>query len=429
MTATFRIPGIIVRDHTFHVPLDYDAPSGPQISVFAREVVAVDKQNVDLPWLVFLQGGPGGKSPRPTGAHGWIGRALQEYRVLLLDQRGTGRSTPVNRQSLARLASPQAQADYLMHFRADSIVRDAETIRERLLGPDQRWSILGQSFGGFCALTYLSFAPHGLNEAFITGGLAPLTRSADEVYRKTYQRVRTQNQRYFERYPQDQARAQEIVAYLIANDVRLPNGDRLTPRRFQTLGLALGMSDGFEQIHYLLDEAFIEGPNGPELSDTFLYGAMAELSFADRPLFAVLHEAIYCQGSAARHAAERVRAEYPEFEPSPNQPLLFTGEMIYPWLFEEDSTLQPFREAYELLSSYNDWPPLYDPAQLRENQVPVAAVIYADDMYVEREFSEETAQAIANCRYWLTNEYQHNGLRADGETILSRLIGMVRGEI
>jgi hypothetical protein len=49
-------------------------------------------------------------------------------------------------------------------------------------------------------------------------------------------------------------------------------------------------------------------------------------------------------------------------------------------------------------------------------------------MYVERQFSEETAQTVANCRIWLTNEYQHNGLRADGETILGRLISMVRGE-
>jgi hypothetical protein len=57
--------------------------------------------------------------------------------------------------------------------RADSIVADAELVRKALLavpassasgsgsGSDGRWSILGQSFGGFCALTYLSMAPQG----------------------------------------------------------------------------------------------------------------------------------------------------------------------------------------------------------------------------------------------------------------------------
>ena len=54
--------------------------------------------------------------------------------MLLLDQRGTGRSTPLTFQTLATLGSPQAQADYLKHFRADSIVRDAELIRRELLG-------------------------------------------------------------------------------------------------------------------------------------------------------------------------------------------------------------------------------------------------------------------------------------------------------
>jgi hypothetical protein len=102
--------------------------------------------------------------------------------------------------------------------------------------------------------------------------------------------------------------------------------------------------------------------------------------------------------------------------------------MIYPWLFEEDSALQPLREASEILARHDGWPRLYDAERLRANRVPVAAAIYADDMYVERTFSEETAQAIGNCRYWLTNEFQHNGLRADGTTVLGRLIELARGE-
>ena len=55
--------------------------------------------------------------------------------------------------------TPEAQAAYLTHFRADSIVRDAELIRAEL-GVD-RWSVLGQSFGGFTSMTYLSIAPGG----------------------------------------------------------------------------------------------------------------------------------------------------------------------------------------------------------------------------------------------------------------------------
>jgi hypothetical protein len=59
----------------------------------------------------------------------------------------------------------------------------------------------------------------------------------------------------------------------------------------------------------------------------------------------------------------------------------------------------------------------------------VAAAIYADDPYVEREFSEETAGLIRGMRPWITNEYDHNGLRAEGGRILGRLIDLARGRI
>src|SRR5204863_1360937 len=110
----------------------------------AREVA--DPDGLDRPLLLFLQGGPGHEAARPTSnpsGPAWLGRALQDFRVVLLDQRGTGRSTPVG--ALAGRA-PREQADYLTHFRADAIVRDAECLRRSLNA--ERWSVLGQSFGG-----------------------------------------------------------------------------------------------------------------------------------------------------------------------------------------------------------------------------------------------------------------------------------------
>ena len=64
---------------------------------------------------------------------------------------------------------------------------------------------------------------------------------------------------------------------------------------------------------------------------------------------------------------------------------------------------------------------------LRANTVPTAAAIYTEDLYVERAFSEETAAMVPNLHAWVTSEYDHNGLRADGERILARLIDLVRG--
>lgn len=402
------LPGMVVIEHSFDVPLDHGDPAGDQITVFARELAAPAGR--DRPFLVYLQGGPGFEAVRPTrkpNVPQWVDRALEDYRVLMLDQRGTGRSTPVGTPPGH---TPQEQADYLAHFRADSIVRDAEWVRRELGG--EPWSVLGQSFGGLCVTTYLSLAPDGLREAFITGGLPALGPRIDEVYAHTYARVFERNRRYYKRYPRDRDRVLRLHELVERGGVHLPSGDRLTWRRFRQLGLGLGMSDGAEELHYLLEL--------PPDSPAFLHDVERAMGFARNPLYAVLHEACWADGGATRWSAERMLPA--EFE----SPDLFTGEHVYPWMFEDYGALAPLRDAANLLAE-REWPRLYDPEVLRTNAVPTAAAIYADDMYVERSFSEETAGLISGLRPWITNEYQHNGLRVDGGRILGRLIELARG--
>jgi pimeloyl-ACP methyl ester carboxylesterase len=426
---SFRQPGTVLTDHVFEVPLDHTDPGGAQITVYAREVIAADtaaRRDGDLPWLCFLQGGPGQQSPRPNGRDSWLDRALQDYRVLLLDQRGTGRSTPANRRTLAGLATPQAQADYLTHFRADSIVADAELIRRKLTG-GAPWSVLGQSFGGFCAVSYLSRAPDGLAEVFITGGLPGLETSPDDVYLATYPLVAAKNAAHYDRYPADAEQARRIATYLLSHDVRLPSGAPLTAAAFQALGTGLGMAWGSHELHYLLEAAF----EGDEIGDDFRYRADALLSFARGPLYAVLHEACYAQRTATRWSAHRIRQKFPAFSAEAaidrGDPVLFTGEMIYPWMFRSDPVLRPLAEAAEILAEHDSWPMLYDPARLSANEVPVAAAVYYDDMYVPQQHSVQTAARIRGIRRWVTSEYEHDGLRLSRGAVLDRLIGMVHG--
>jgi len=421
--------GTVLTDHVFEVPLDHSDPGGEQISVFAREVVATEHRSAgarDLPWLLFLQGGPGRAAPRPSGRESWLDRALRDYRVLLLDQRGTGRSTPATWRTLARRGGPAEQARYLTLFRADSIVADAELIRRRLAG-GRPWSVLGQSFGGFCAVTYLSQAPEGLAEVLIAGGLPGLDATPDEVYLAAYPAVAAKNAAHYERYPQDAELARRIARHLAGHEVLLPSGMPLDVAAFQALGIGLGMADGSDRLHYLLESALEDG----EIGDDFRYQAQAALTFARGPLYAVLHEACYAQGAATRWAAQRMRARFSEFDPAAalggDAPVLFTGEMIYPWMFRADPVLRPLAEAAGLLAEHEGWPALYDPARLAANEVPAAAVIYHDDMYVPRRFSLRTAAAIRGLRRWVTSEYEHDGLRASGGAVLDRLIGLVRG--
>jgi pimeloyl-ACP methyl ester carboxylesterase len=430
-----RQPGTIVTDHVLPVPLDHAAPDGEQIDVFVRQVVAAGKGSERLPWLLFLQGGPGNRGPRPLGRDSWLSRALDDYRVLLLDQRGTGRSTPANRQTLPTRGDAAAQAEYLSHFRADSIVRDCEAVRRRLLGDDEPWTVLGQSFGGFCAVTYLSFAPQALSEVLITGGLPGLRTTPVEVYRAAYPRIQRKNAAHYARYPEDVATVRDIVRHLRDRPSVLPGGGLLTPPAFQSLGLMLGSGTGSHTLHYLVEDAFVTGPAGRVLSDAFLSEVQGHLSFAGSPLYAVLHEASYGQASASaqgtRWAAETVRPEFPAFDAEialdGDAPVLFTGETIHPWMFETDPALAPLRETAELVAQREQWPDLYDPDRLARNEVPVAAAVYHDDMYVDTADSLATARAIRGLRTWVTDEYEHDGLRVSDGRVLDRLVQLVRG--
>jgi pimeloyl-ACP methyl ester carboxylesterase len=418
---SFIDAGLHYTPYTFTVPLDYQDDSKGNIKVFARSVCLAGDEDPTKPWLVYLQGGPGFPSPRPNGNSGWIKRALQEYRVLLLDQRGTGNSSVINHQTLAHLTAQQ-QAEYLSHFRADNIVRDAEFIRQAF--GVEKWAILGQSFGGFCSLTYLSLFPDSLRQSYITGGVPSVSRHPDDVYEATFKRTMDKNQAFFQQFPKAQQLCQNIANHLLENEEFLPNGQRFTVEQFQQIGINFGVSDTFLPTYYWLESALIDVNGKPQLRYEFLSDMLAQQNFQTNPIYAILHESIYCQGFASNWSAHRVRQSHQAFNYEKGQPFYFTGEMVFPWMFDQYVNLKPLKEAAEILASKNDWPALYDEKQLATNKVPVSCAVYADDMFVEMDISRETLSLMPNSKAWITNEYEHNGLRADGERILDTLIAM-----
>lgn len=422
-----KMPGFNYIKHNFVVPLAYGkglSQAGSEtINVFARELYLPEYQDSreNLPFLVFFQGGPGFESPRPLALDGWIKRALQEYRVLLLDQRGVGNSSAISLEGLLKLSDYKERTAYLSNFRADSIVKDSEMIRRALIG-DSKWTTLGQSFGGFITTTYLSFFPEGLEKCFITGGLPPLASNPDEVYRALYPRVIEKNALYRELFPEDHTVVKAIVQHLLNHKEELSTGEILSARRFLGAGLNFGYkSGGFDSLHYLLERAF----EGDRLSYYFKRNFENLLTFNTNIIYAILHEAIYCQGEASNWSAERLLPEFPQFDLASSQPL-FTGEMIYRFMFDEYACLKPLKDTAQALAEKSDWPNLYDREALKRNQVPVAACLYYDDMYVDRALSLACAATISGAKTWITNEYEHDGLRRDGENILNKLITMVK---
>jgi proline iminopeptidase len=98
---------------------------------------------------LFLHGGPGaGCSPN----HARFMDA-SKYRIVLLDQRGSGQSTPLG----------EVQKNTLLH-----LVQDCETLRKEL-GID-RWDLLlGGSWGSTLALAYAQEFPHSVRSLVLRG--------------------------------------------------------------------------------------------------------------------------------------------------------------------------------------------------------------------------------------------------------------------
>ena len=309
LLTSYYLPGLAVEDHAIDVPLDWrgtspsrlagvpSAPSSPLVEASAAEKcdpafegrslrlfyrVVCSPENVgrDLPYLVFLQGGPGGAGPRLTSptSDGWVAEAVRHFRVILPDQRGTGRSSRVDCATIACEGDAAAQARFLKRFLAPSIVRDFEYLRLTQF-EGRRWTTLGQSYGGFITLAYLSLFPEAISTSFTCGGIPHVPASASEVYAHTFPRMERKTRQFYERYPGDVERVAAIADLADAGGIVLPDGSPLTVERLQLLGSDFGMKPSFERMHWLLDTAFEDGDGAlasgePILSDAFLMGVL-----------------------------------------------------------------------------------------------------------------------------------------------------------
>ncbi|RSX55822.1 proline iminopeptidase [Bifidobacterium dolichotidis] len=449
-TAGYWVPGLHIEESSIKVPLNWagNTPGqnveGRTIDLFYRVVDAPEHVGANLPFLMFLQGGPGGASPRPMSptSDGWIAEAVKHFHVILPDQRGTGRSTAVDGRTVQSMSGQDA-AQLLKMFLADSIIRDFEHLRLTKFG-GRKLVTLGQSYGGFLTLTWLSLFPNSLAACFTTGGIPHVPADAEETYEYTVPTMQRKTEQYYERYPQDRERVAAVADIITAaseqgSALQLPNGDELTVPRLQTVGQCLGMKPSFETLHWLFDTAFRAGagdvPNigsagsaesagstgaassqvDPQtaLTDAFLHD-VAEQTYA-KALYWPLQEFIYANGELEKPiewAASRVVAKHAQFSPDA-RPLLFFGEAIFPWMFEQERQLRPFRAAMDLLMQDTHFGTIYDADQLARNEVPLQAAVYFDDMYVNSKLSLDTLSRIGHSHAWVTNEFEHDGVHGN----------------
>ena len=173
-------------------PLDPAAPHGPQIDVHFAVLPALARNRKPDP-VFFFAGGPGQSAVELAGnVARLLGRLSNRRDIVLIDQRGTGRSAPLPCEEasptqpladavdpvrlLERLADCRARLQKLphgdlRHYTTAVAMQDADAVR-RQLGVEQV-NLVGGSYGTRAALDYMRQFPQAVRRAVLDGVAPP----------------------------------------------------------------------------------------------------------------------------------------------------------------------------------------------------------------------------------------------------------------
>ncbi len=173
-----HLPGIKqqVQCGKLEVPENYQQPSGEKISINFAVLPAIDNSGHKEP-LMFLAGGPGQAAVSLAGG---LYRAFNEIRktrdLILVDQRGTGKSHPLQCEEAKKMDAYQmlpedfSQAEVkqclseltgdLSQYNSENAIRDFDAVRQAL--GHSKISIYGGSYGTRAGLVYMRMFPQSL---------------------------------------------------------------------------------------------------------------------------------------------------------------------------------------------------------------------------------------------------------------------------
>ncbi|KAI3391131.1 hypothetical protein diail_7916 [Diaporthe ilicicola] len=453
----------------FDVPLRHDQPDGERLVLVAQMVhgeASFDTMDAshrrqltdssawlrprDRPILLYLCGGPGADNPpcRVPDMNRWLLR--RGYQILYVDYRGCGESSPVRSKALAeRGMSDQGMADYIKQFCQDNIVRDLEAIRlclsaqvEKVDGADVpliKWTILGQSYGGYISLTYLSIHPNGLLEVFITGGLPPCGMDIEDYFNVEYVNIVAQNKLFYAAYPDADKLLRDVLKLITRigpGNIPMSGRGYMTGQKLLTLGRQFGSKVGFPEVYHLLQKIYSDLAATRKLSPDTVREFESILHIDERPLYPVLLEQTWCSGGPTRWAAERVAVKLEGFEylkadsqgkyPDPSEtpaerPIYFNANTYCRFHYDTHEELIDMKGAVEILAEH-PWECSYDFEQLAENplQVPVYAMSFLQDMHLDLGVSGQTAAKVGGLRL-IEDPGWHQDIRYKPATVLERL--------
>jgi pimeloyl-ACP methyl ester carboxylesterase len=196
--TTDPLPAAYARCGTVSVPLDPAAPDGATIEIFVARVAALSAEPRADP-LLLIAGGPGQSTVDfYLQLRGAFEQARRDRDIILVDQRGTGRSAEgfaceapddlsldtADPDVLARVIdSCVADLKHDPRFYTTSVaVRDLDAVRAAL--GLQTWNLYGVSYGTRVAQHYLRRYPEHVRSVVLDGVVPPPLALGPDVARE-----------------------------------------------------------------------------------------------------------------------------------------------------------------------------------------------------------------------------------------------------
>ena len=176
-----------VKCGKLEVPENYQQPDGNTMAVNFAVLPAIDDSEYKAP-LMFLAGGPGQAAVELATGLNHVFREVRKTRdIILVDQRGTGESSPLScdfeavdnvYSSLPDALNPQEVKDCVAQFKGDvtqynseNAIRDFDAIRAAL--GHEKLNIYGGSYGTRAGLVFMRMFPESL-ESVVLDSVGPI---------------------------------------------------------------------------------------------------------------------------------------------------------------------------------------------------------------------------------------------------------------
>lgn len=418
-----KLVSIEAQCTTLRVPEDEARPDGRQIALFIARVPAVSGRKAPDP-LLLIAGGPGmGASEMYPGVAQAFARTRRERDILIVDQRGTGRSNPLRCESDT---APDANADMatflaesrrchdalavradLRQYTTSVAVRDLERVRAAL-GIEQ-WNLYGVSYGSRVAQHYLRKHPKRTRSVILDGVVPPGLALGPDIAldaQAAFERILARCDRdaaCSQRFGDTRAHYETLLARLRAAKVpvTIPDPTTAAPRRIEFgpahLGVVLRLQSYSAATASLLPLALHEAASRDNLVPLAGLFAMSLRGVGDA-MAAGMHNSVVCT----------------EDLPFVDFDRLDRGKLEATYIGTEQI------DALREVCSY--WPRGPLDADFRKplkSDVPVLLLSGGDDPVTPPAYAERAMQQLSRARHLLLPSQGHGQI---GATCMDRVV-------